>query len=178
MGTQDKIETLRQRHVDKAAKNAHAEFDYWLPHCDSPIEQLFLAKLLVDGWRMVDHPNTWRAAVARIESRPGVKRGKLLLHSPWDENLRADLQTSVRDGRYRIDFAFFSGGERWAVELDGHDFHEKTKSQATRDKRRDRELVADGWRVLRYTGSEIYSDVDAVYDEVCDHLTQSHARSA
>lgn len=51
------------------------------------------------------------------------------------------------------------------VELDGHDFHERTKEQATRDKRRDREFVQGGFTVLRFTGSEIYaSPVAAVLD--------------
>lgn len=44
------------------------------------------------------------------------------------------------------------------VELDGHDFHERTKEQAKRDKSRDRELQASGWVVLRFTGSEVFND--------------------
>lgn len=44
------------------------------------------------------------------------------------------------------------------VECDGHQFHEKTKLQAASDKRRDREFVLDGYRVLRFTGSELWAD--------------------
>ena len=44
------------------------------------------------------------------------------------------------------------------VECDGHDFHEKTKEQAARDKRRDRALVLGGLRaVFRFTGSEVWN---------------------
>ena len=44
------------------------------------------------------------------------------------------------------------------VECDGHDFHERTKEQARKDRRRDRELQAKGYLVLRYTGSEVWRD--------------------
>lgn len=42
------------------------------------------------------------------------------------------------------------------IECDGHEFHERTKEQATRDRSRDRRLQDDGHRVFRFTGSEIY----------------------
>jgi hypothetical protein len=58
---------------------------------------------------------------------------------------------------YRLDFAII-GDRKVAVECDGHDFHDRTKEQAARDKSRDRRLIADGWTVLRYTGSEIHKD--------------------
>lgn len=44
---------------------------------------------------------------------------------------------------------------RIIVECDGHEFHEKTKQQAAKDKARDRELTKLGYKVLRYTGSEL-----------------------
>jgi hypothetical protein len=44
------------------------------------------------------------------------------------------------------------------VECDGHEFHEKTKEQARRDKSRDRQLQANGLPVYRFTGSEIYAN--------------------
>ena len=43
------------------------------------------------------------------------------------------------------------------VECDGHDFHEKTKEQAARDKARERFLVREGLTVVRFTGSEIFA---------------------
>lgn len=44
------------------------------------------------------------------------------------------------------------------VECDGHDFHERTKEQARRDRQRDRKLQSAGYRVLRFTGSEVWAD--------------------
>lgn len=48
--------------------------------------------------------------------------------------------------------------EKLAVECDGHNFHEKTPEQAARDKCRDRDLLNDGYPVMRFTGAEIHAD--------------------
>lgn len=66
-------------------------------------------------------------------------------------------------GPYRVDFAIrhifgLTGASGIVVECDGHDFHEKTKEQAARDKERDRFLQSEGYRVLHFTGSEIWAD--------------------
>ena len=47
---------------------------------------------------------------------------------------------------------------RLVVECDGFDFHERTKEQASRDRRRDRALQRAGFKVYRYTGSDIWAD--------------------
>jgi hypothetical protein len=47
--------------------------------------------------------------------------------------------------------------ERMVIECDGHNFHEKTPEQASRDKNRDRELLNAGYPVMRFTGTEIVS---------------------
>lgn len=66
-------------------------------------------------------------------------------------------------GKYRVDFLvegyYFEKPSRLTqivIECDGHDFHERTKEQAGRDKKRDRELQALGFRVYRFSGSEIW----------------------
>ena len=76
-------------------------------------------------------------------------------------------------GPYRVDFAvrYISGLEGAAglvVECDGHAFHEKTKEQAARDKSRDRFLAAAGYRVMRFTGSEIWADPISCAEQVLD----------
>jgi very-short-patch-repair endonuclease len=69
----------------------------------------------------------------------------------------------VRIDKYRVDFVIrhlfgLSGRAGIVIECDGHDFHEKTKKQAAKDKARDRDLQQMGYRVFRYTGSEIWKD--------------------
>jgi very-short-patch-repair endonuclease len=67
-------------------------------------------------------------------------------------------------GPYRVDFLMLNvnaaSGEL-VVELDGHDFHERTKEQAERDKKRDRWFTSQGIRVVRFTGSEVWRDPKA-----------------
>ncbi len=84
------------------------------------------------------------------------------------------------DGRvYRLDIAIVGKGGKFAIELDGHDFHERTKEQAAHDKKRDRALVAAGWKVLRFTGSEVWRDVAECADQVSDLvLSAEEAASA
>lgn len=62
-------------------------------------------------------------------------------------------------GSYRIDFAIFTSliSHPVFVECDGHDFHERTKEQATRDREKDRAIQTAGIPVLRFTGSEIWA---------------------
>jgi len=67
-------------------------------------------------------------------------------------------------GKYRLDFAI--PDKRIAIELDGHEYH-KTKYQRTHDAKRDRWLYGQGWHVLRFTGTEIYQDLDRCIDEIC-----------
>lgn len=45
-----------------------------------------------------------------------------------------------------------------AVEVDGHDYHERTKEQAARDRQRDRDLQSIGVPTMRFTASEVYHD--------------------
>lgn len=54
------------------------------------------------------------------------------------------------------------------IECDGHDFHERTKEQAIRDRSRDRRLQEAGHRVFRFTGAEIYRDPMKCASEVYD----------
>lgn len=152
--------------VDKALSAAYdlqqGQLDGYIKEnleaCESPAEQLFFLGLMVEG-----------------------------LNTKFDIIPQYKVKTAQRE--YRIDFALFYpclpdpilpdlydiGGEelcnalyptvKIAAEVDGHEFHERTKAQATRDKQRDRDLTADGWVVVRFTGSEIYSDWKRVIDE-------------
>lgn len=61
---------------------------------------------------------------------------------------------------FRVDFLItFSVRNRrpeaLIVECDGHNFHDRTPEQASRDRERDRELTASGYRVFRFTGTDL-----------------------
>lgn len=72
-------------------------------------------------------------------------------------NLRSQHQIDS----YRVDFLLELNGHSLVIECDGHAFHERTKEQAARDRSRDRELTGKGFRVIRFTGSEIWKDTYA-----------------
>jgi hypothetical protein len=73
--------------------------------------------------------------------------------------------------KYRLDFARIivdrnTGRKvlKVAIELDGYQYH-STKEQRNHDVQRDRDLMADGWQVIRFTGTHINKDVDKCVDE-------------
>ena len=116
--------------------------------CESPIEVGFLRALM--GLWLFDRR-------IKFDALP-----VLPLETEW--TARVFLQHEVGD--LRLDFAIHvtaqEGGRAlsaWiAVECDGHDFHEKTKEQVARDKARDRSITSQGYRIFRFSGSEIYRD--------------------
>jgi very-short-patch-repair endonuclease len=76
-----------------------------------------------------------------------------------------DIQTQHVVAGYRVDLALIGPCIKVAIECDGHDFHEKTKEQAARDKARDRAITAEGYTLLRFTGSEIWANALACASE-------------
>ena len=63
--------------------------------------------------------------------------------------------------------------ESIAVELDGHDFHERTKDQVTQRNQRDRDLQASGWKVFHFSGSEVHRDPEACVNEVMEYASRA-----
>lgn len=150
--------------------NAEDAFDHYMSiSCESPIERLFLAAMLTGGWRFPEMSEA-HELFAFFGNEHHTAGWFIDDAGMWC----VPQQKLVLKGRaYRIDFAFY--GPRWsahpakiAVELDGHDFHERTKEQATTDKRRDRLMQASGWRVLRFTGSEVWKDAVECLTQVID----------
>lgn len=97
-----------------------------------------------------------------------------------DGEVLAFLSPQAEIGGYRVDFLlWFLCGRHAAgvvIECDGHNFHEKTKEQAARDKARDRSLLTAGYPVMRFTGSEIYADPLACAEQVRHALVEPLSR--
>lgn len=83
-----------------------------------------------------------------------------------------DIYPQQQFGPWRVDF--FCEMDRSArsivVEIDGHEFHERTPQQASRDKRRDRTMTKAGLTVMRFTGSDVKRDAVSCAQEVYDAL--------
>lgn len=82
-------------------------------------------------------------------------------------SLVPQYSVEVRGSRYRLDFAArqrfgasYSAPDalRVAIELDGHDFHERTREQVAKRNSRDRDLAFAGWTVFHFFGSEFHRD--------------------
>jgi len=114
------------------------------PLPESPIEVVF--KL---WWEVVSRADWW---------------------TPWDWcQLNPQVTVKLETSSYRLDFQVACGdlgtqeiARRYriappliGVELDGHDFHERTKEQVTLRNKRDRDLQAAGWKVFHFSGSEL-----------------------
>lgn len=61
-------------------------------------------------------------------------------------------------GRYRLDFAIPQ--RRIGIEIDGLQYHSSQES-IIKDRRRQRELEQQGWRVVRFAAKEVFDDADA-----------------
>lgn len=78
--------------------------------------------------------------------------------------------------RYRVDFEIGFLDGNYVIECDGHDFHEKTKEQVIYDKKRERFLISEGLKVLRFSGTEIIHDFLNIIDELCDFFESEYIR--
>jgi very-short-patch-repair endonuclease len=87
-------------------------------------------------------------------------------------DLVPQFELVARERRMRLDFAVFYQAHNLfiAVELDGHDYHERTKEQVANGRDRDRCLLWDGWTPLHFTGSEIHRD-----PRMCSRVTWQFA---
>lgn len=126
--------------------------------CESPIEKIMAIGLYTLGHSRLDHVTVYDSS-----HEPDFVGGYTLMVIPQHHigKYRVDLLVGYK-GAGDISEGFI------AVECDGHDFHEKTKEKAKRDKARDRFLSTRVAKVLRFTGSEIYADPVKCCNEVFD----------
>lgn len=92
---------------------------------------------------------------------------------------RWELATQHAVGKYRVDIAVLNAATKLAIEVDGHDWHERTREQACSEKARERALQDAGWLVRRYAGTEVWRDSIRCAKSILDGLdTLAAARAA
>lgn len=118
----------------------------------------FTSRITVYGQRGARSP--LEELFATAIAGPAFLRGVTVYHEPDDY------------APYKPDFELYRFGhvgpdyeETLIVELDGHQFHEKTPEQAEHDRKRDRWFAARGLRVIRFTGREVWRDATACATE-------------
>jgi hypothetical protein len=128
------------------------------PAPESPIEVIF---------------KIWWEVIARVGS-----------WVPWGTcHLTPQVSVVLEGASYRLDFQVECGGlgiqeiarhcgiaaPLIGVELDGHDFHERTRAQVTVRNKRDRDLQVAGWKVFHFSGSELVADPGNCVKDVWDY---------
>lgn len=70
------------------------------------------------------------------------------------------------------DFYLENENTKLCIYADGHTYHERTEYQAKRDRSIDRELQSLGYKVLRFTGKEIRTELNKVIEDIKKHLKE------
>jgi very-short-patch-repair endonuclease len=137
--------------IEETLHELRLDLNFAIKDCESPIEQIMALK-------MYKFLNSWSAR--RIEFEDKLDIIGVINQNP----IRAE------GNDYRVDFmvgiwdTVAQQGTNFVIECDGHDFHEKTKEQAQRDKQRDRDLATAGFVVMHFTGSEVFNDNNIASD--------------
>jgi very-short-patch-repair endonuclease len=135
--------------------------------CESPPERAMLYALAIVAWEWTD------GVLVRVD---GSASGLIATRGVYLE-----IEPQALVGDYRVDFLLTmrlrpaTGATRTArmvVECDGHEWHERTRQQAQRDRARDRAIQALDLPVYRYTGSEVWRDVFAAALEAVGELAR------
>ncbi len=158
--------------VRKRVATLESDYVKMLQLTESPVEQIFFAAAI--DYFSLDYHEDFKRGQATLTTNYPPSDGIFTL---WVE---PQAKIPGFDFEYRADFLFSlyryaSEGKprlwgRTVVEIDGHDFHERTKQQASRDKKRDRDLLAEGYYTLRFTGSDIFNDPYSFVEEVWFHM--------
>ncbi|MFA9272362.1 MAG: hypothetical protein ACEQSX_16735 [Baekduiaceae bacterium] len=135
--------------------------------CESPPERAMLYALALIAWDYVD------GVLLRVhDSASGLFSSRFSY---------IEIEPQAKVGKYRVDFLLTKAlrrpdkpecVSRLVVECDGHEWHERTKEQARRDRARDREIQAHDLAIYRYTGSDVWRDVFASAGEAIQELNR------
>jgi hypothetical protein len=123
-------------------------------HVESPLEAVFLMWLVA----LQEARQDW-GGLRLISQHALVVGGR---------SRRIDFILEPHNGNGLCDRAS-AAGVSWpgiAIELDGHDFHERTREQVIDRNERDRDLQLAGWTVFHFSGSEMHRDPEACLDQL------------
>ena len=89
----------------------------------------------------------------------------------------------IKDKHYIADFIFnteefeelhFEHPFKLIIECDGHEYHNLTKKQVAQDNNRDFDLKNNGYDVIHFSGSQLFTDpfecATKVLDYICEHV--------
>lgn len=166
------LEALEALHLREYEYDAWV-FEKWAKRCESPIEYLLAGQLYAAE---VFNIRFGAAGIPEVSKEDDwAKEDPARFH----EGIRCEVWPQAQLDKYRVDFLIIAGPRLSnkelvyvAVECDGHEFHERTKEQASRDRARDRALQSMGSQIFRFTGSEIYRDAGKCVSEIVNFLEE------
>ena len=163
-----------ENEIEEAKKGVIENFfdvlNDFLNETQSPIEELFALKMLKSQEAFYVQNRINRLPLEYFEKDKQFEEMEATIDF-YGRTLLLIPQFKVQQ-YHTIDFLLYlpKYDIRIAIECDGHDFHEKTKEQAKKDKQRDRYLVANNFYIFRYSGSEIYEKGNSIFREIEDFL--------
>jgi very-short-patch-repair endonuclease len=155
----DIIDAFKVEAARDAADAYEGTVDYYRERCQSPIEEALLAGLCL-------------FSAVCPESFCFSKKPVVWPLSSSDQEVPVKVYMQAAIGQFAADFLICikenqnSDLQYLVVECDGHQFHERTKEQAARDRSRDRWMVGKNIVVVRFTGSEIWADPFQIAREI------------
>lgn len=130
---------------------------------ESPIEALFLDAL----------------CACALDNGYDVQRQSSAPHSVIIVRTQQWIDQAQVD--FVVRYPFYDQTFEAVVECDGHQFHEVTKQQAARDRKRDRDMQRAGYQVFRFTGSELNGAprlcASEVIEAIMDFQTEAFVRT-
>jgi Protein of unknown function (DUF559) len=176
------VDQLVEENIRSFFEEQRSDINAFLKRCESPLEKL-LGSAFLRGCQ--DQRTFFEGCPVGASFNAGLM-GFLAGAQNVYFTITPNAEITTERGKFRPDFLFqvyepdtgiygrvvFLFG----VEIDGHDFHEKTREQAQRDKSRDRVLLRAGIRLLRFTGSEVFHSLDEVLNEIGDFIATEAER--
>ena len=140
------------------------EYDTEFKKVQSPLEGSYLVSLLKE--------NFTHSIVGWLLDRYG-----------YQFNIESQYEVNYNNTKYYPDFCLSivdTNREKTIyqifVEIDGHEFHEKTKEQVRHDKLRERHLLEYCDGIVRFSGSEVYDDSNECAYETLELMAKKFSK--
>lgn len=145
---------------------------------NSPIETMILNAVVDVLPRVGFNLMVWRAGLDPLHAEQyDDEECRHMAKASGDAEALAMVFPQAKLGQYNIDFVLLGCIKTGlcvsalGIECDGHDWHDRTKQQASYDRARDRELLKMyGVTTVRFTGSDIHRDTNQCAIEIAEIL--------
>lgn len=156
-------EYLRKRSHDVAEEWEFSVSNSMEKQCDSPIEKLFLIEWYFQTRSQIEPEKEFFIYPQyKIENQYFVDF--LIFYATENEWLREHKTLEEHKDKILI------------VEIDSHIWHGQTPEQFEKEKKRERYLITEEYRVMRFSGREIYRDVKECVNQVIDYFIKKRRR--